>query len=339
LLQSFSGAAQRLPIARRLLAAGILALWLVAPAAQCGVLFTNLVSFAGTDGWLPYGGLVQGTDGSFYGTTSTDTTNGSGTVFNVTTNGTLTSLYLFTATDPSAGTNADGANPSASLVQGADGNFYGTTQNGGANNSGTVFQMTPGGTLTSLYSFTAIDPSTGTNADGVNPSASLVQGPDGNFYGTTQYGGTNGNGAFGYGTVFQLTPQGALTTLYSFGAVLDGSDTPVDGANPYAGLVLGRDGQFYGTTLLGGANNLGAIYRLTVPMASALRLVSNTETNLTFNWSAVAGLKYLVQYSTNLSKTNWSNLGGTNTATNGIMTTTDSFGSGQNKFYRVVLLP
>src|ERR1035437_4152326 len=109
---------------------------------------TNLVSFAGTNGWLPYGGLVQGADGSFYGTTSTDTTNGSGTVFNVTTNGTFTNLYLFTAVVN--GTNADGANPSASLVQGADGNFYGTTQNGGAYNSGTIFQITPGGTLTSL---------------------------------------------------------------------------------------------------------------------------------------------------------------------------------------------
>ncbi len=133
--------------------------------------------------------------------------------------------------------------PKAGLVQGSDGNFYGTTEYGGASGSGTVFQMTPAGVLTTLVLFN------GTN--GSHPSAALAQGSDGNFYGTTAYGGTNGN----KGTVFQMTPAGALTTLVSFNGT--------NGSRPVAGLVQGSDGNFYGTTLLGGANNHGTVFKMT----------------------------------------------------------------------------
>jgi uncharacterized repeat protein (TIGR03803 family) len=199
------------------------ALALPVAGAPAGVVFTSLYSFTGTnDGSSPYAGLVQGSDGNFYGTTFGGGTNNLGTVFQITSTGALTSLYSF------GGTN-DGANPVGGLVQGSDGNFYGTTEAGGTNNLGTVFKITTSGALTSLYSFT------GTN-DGANPYAPLAQGSDGNYYGTTELGGTNN-----FGTVFKISTNGALTSLYSF---TSGSD----GAYPLAGLVQGSDGNFYGST-------------------------------------------------------------------------------------------
>src|SRR5581483_11055541 len=150
---------------------------------------------------------------------------------------TLTNLVSFNGTN--------GANPEATLIQGVDGNFYGTTYNGGTNGGyGTVFQVTPNGVLTTLVSFN--------NTNGANPSAALVQGTDGNFYGTASNGGTNGN----YGTVFQVTANGALTTLVSF--------NNTNGANPSAALVQGTDGNFYGTTSNGGTNGgYGTVFQMT----------------------------------------------------------------------------
>ena len=129
-----------------------------------------------------------------------------GTVFKISTNGALTSLYSFTGGN-------DGANPQAGLVQGSDGNFYGTTVRRRHERlwHGTVFKISTNGALTSLYSFTG-------GNDGADPNAGLVQGSDGNFYGTTVYGGTNG-----YGTVFKISTNGALTSLYSFTGGNDGA--------------------------------------------------------------------------------------------------------------------
>ncbi|MGC2111143.1 MAG: choice-of-anchor tandem repeat GloVer-containing protein [Candidatus Korobacteraceae bacterium] len=146
----------------------------------------------------------------------------------------FTSMYSFSG--------SDGANPEMSLVRGPDGNFYGTTANGGANNYGTVFKVTPAGALTTLYSFCSQPNCT----DGGYPEAPLVQASDGNFYGTTSWGGVSG--AY-YGTVFKITPAGALTTMYRFCTQLDCPD----GRMPMAGLVQGSDGNFYGTTPVGGA--------------------------------------------------------------------------------------
>jgi uncharacterized repeat protein (TIGR03803 family) len=193
--------------------------------------------FVGNYGADP-NGLVQGSDGYFYGTTRAGGTWHAGTVFKITTNGALTSLHSFTG-----GNGGWGWGPSAGLVQGSDGNFYGTTSSGGTNGNGTVFKITTNGALTSLYSFT------GTN-DGGSPVAALVQGSDGNFYGTTEYGGTNGDG-----TVFKISTNGAFTSLYSF---TDGTD----GANPQAGLVQGRDGYLYGTTSAGGTNDYGTVFKI-----------------------------------------------------------------------------
>ncbi len=230
--------------------------------------FTNLYLFTGrpNDGFYPHAGLVQGTDGNFYGTTTRGGTNttlnnpGAGTVFRISPSGTYTTLHWF------AGYPSDGYYPSAGLVQGTDGNFYGTTNNGGTNNSGTIFRITPSGTETTLYSFA------GSPSDGEYPLAGLVQGDDGNFYGTTEMGGSiscGDNGCFGNGTVFRISPSGTYTTLWFF------TGYPSDGANPYAGLVQGSDGNFYGTTRLGGTNNNGMVFRIT-PSGSCTNLYSFT---------------------------------------------------------------
>jgi uncharacterized repeat protein (TIGR03803 family) len=198
---------------------------------------TTLASFAYTNGSSPFAGLTPGVDGNFYGTTSGGGTNGGyGTVFQVTTNGQLTSLFSFDYTN--------GGEPYATLTPGADGNFYGTTYIGGTNGGyGTVFRVTTNGCLTTLVSFD--------QTNGANPYGSLTPGTDGSFYGTTRNGGTNG----GYGTVFRLTTNGCLTSLISF----DGTN----GANPYAGLTPGTDGNFYGSTTLGGTNGHGTLFVMT----------------------------------------------------------------------------
>jgi uncharacterized repeat protein (TIGR03803 family) len=150
------------------------------------------------------------------------------------------------------GTN--GAEPGyVSLVQGRDGNYYGTTESGGAYYSGTVFKITPSGTLTTLYSFCSQN-----NCPDGYITRGLVQATDGNFYGTTYEGGTSSGecGATGCGTVFEITPAGTLTTLYNFDMM--------HGEWPSAGLMQGTDGNLYGTTYEGGAYGYGTIFQLSV---------------------------------------------------------------------------
>ena len=217
------------------------ALGLPALGAQAGVAFSSLHSFGvSTNGNIPNAGLVQGSEGFFYGTTGGGGTyTNYGTVFKISTNGTFTTLYSFTGS-------SDGANPQARLVQGSDGNFYGTTSGGGTymdqygQGYGTVFQISSNGLFTSLYSF-------GDNGYGRDPNG-LVQGSDGNLYGSTWGWGVD------RGTVFQITTDGTLTTLYSF---TGGSD----GARPST-LVQASDGDFYGTTYEGGSQNGGTVFHI-----------------------------------------------------------------------------
>jgi uncharacterized repeat protein (TIGR03803 family) len=160
---------------------------------------TTLVNFDGTNGAYPYyGSLVQATDGNLYGTTL-GVPGAYGTVFRITPAGALTVLHSFDSTD--------GASPTAWLIQATNGYLgylYGTTTQGGANSGGTIFRITPGGALTTLYSFCAQT----SCADGQDPVAGLVQAADGRLYGTTLLGGANGSG-----TVFEITPAGALAQL------------------------------------------------------------------------------------------------------------------------------
>jgi uncharacterized repeat protein (TIGR03803 family) len=253
---------------------------------------------ANPDGMLP-NGLVAGTNAIFYGTTQAGGANGTGTIFLVTPSGVFSNVYSFS--DASTGANADGATPNG-LTLGSDGNFYGTTQTGGANDAGTFFQWTTAGVLTPLYSFGA------TTNDAAWPQAALVQGPNGNFYGTSAYGGSNSSGTvfeistngaetvfytfsggndgglpntalvlgtdgnfYGTtsaegvnndGTLFKITPAGVFTSLYSFAALNANSENPI-GANPSAALAVGRDGCLYGGCLAGGANGTGTIFRYT----------------------------------------------------------------------------
>ena len=235
-----------LALLMRLLWAAALAL----PAfrAQAGVVFTSLYSFTGAiDGASPRAGLVQGSDGNFYGTTYEGGTNGGyGTVFKISANGVLTSLHSFAGA-------TDGANPWwAALAQGSDGDFYGTTYAGGAytnwlgQGAGTVFKISADGALTSLHSFGA-KLYQGQSVDGTNPQAGLVQGSDGNFYGTTEFGGNF------CGSVFKISANGALASLFWFSG--GGS-----GGYPVAGLVQGSDGNFYGETSGGGSDVFGTVF-------------------------------------------------------------------------------
>ena len=229
--------------------AWIVVVFCAATAISFAQTLTTLYSFCSqpncVDGAYPQAGLVQGTDGNFYGTTANDAGPNQGTVFKVTAGGTLTSLYNFCAQTGCP----DGSQPSGGLVQATDGDLYGTTVLGGASDYGTVFKITPGGTLTSLYSFCAAGFSC---ADGGYPHAGLVQATDGNFYGTTFQGG-----AYGGGTVFKITAAGTLTTLHSFGGF------GTDGYAPFAGLVQATDGNFYGTTNLGGPRGYGTVFKIT----------------------------------------------------------------------------
>jgi uncharacterized protein (TIGR03437 family) len=242
------------------------------------------------DGLYP-NGVIQGSDGNFYGTTigggsgnlnncnAGSYTGLCGTVFKITPSGVLTTLHSFCT---QGGANCtDGFLLVANLVEGSDDNFYGTTAAGGSSSSncvasgcGTVFRITPTGVFSTLYSFCAQG---GANCpDGFNPWANLVEGSDGNFYGTTLYGGVNGEG-----TVFKITPSGSLTTLYNFCSQSSGSaaipSNCADGAQPEANLILGSDGNLYGSTINGGAfsvgGRFGTIFKIT-PSGSLTTLYS-----------------------------------------------------------------
>ena len=200
--------------------------------------FTVLQSLNVTDGNAPESGLTLATDGNFYGAAQTGGTDNAGVIFKITPSGSLRVLY----NSPSG---TDEAYPYAGPIQGTDGNFYGTTLgNPGAEMGGTVYKLTPSGNFTALYSFPS------DRIHGANPLAPLVQGVDGSFYGTSEYGGKNNAGV-----VFKITPAGHLTVLYNF----DGAH----GAAPYAPVIQGNDGSFYGTTFGGGTNGDGVVFKIT----------------------------------------------------------------------------
>jgi uncharacterized repeat protein (TIGR03803 family) len=213
----------------------------------------TLYSFTGDgsndDGSYPYSApLVEGAAGVFYGTTSGGGTNNVGTIFQITTNGTLTNLYEFDSTNSRV--------PYAGLSFGMDGNLYGTTINGGVSNVGTVFQITTNGSFSVLVQFTG--------PNGEYPDGGVVPGISNNLYGTTYEGG-----ALGYGTVFKLASNGVVTTLYSFTNTSDGS-------NPYAGVTRDASGNLYGATLHAGAAGYGTIFRLSDTNPPTLSITAPT---------------------------------------------------------------
>ncbi len=317
---------------------------------SCGIIFelsadgktlTTLHEFDGTDGNGPFG-LLQDTSGVFYGTTtyggafnctSDGSTGPCGTVYKFT-GGTLTTLYNFCA----QANCADGAIPSAPLIQGSDGNLYGTTSAGGTGSCsnqagpacGTVFEITTGGTLTTLHSFTGADGAYpyggllqvgtnligttsggGTNGDGTvfeiplgggtltplynfggsdsAPYSGLIK-VGGNFYGTTSSGSlANGPSCSpigsNYGTIYEITPSGTLTTLHSF--------DNTDGALPFGSLIEGADGNLYGSTACGGSTGLneGTIFQISTSggTLNTLHTFSGTDGAFPFAGPVQAG--------------------------------------------------
>jgi uncharacterized repeat protein (TIGR03803 family) len=266
-----------------------------------------LHSFTGTDGANPVAALVAGTDGFFYGTTPNSTNGESGTVFSVNTTGTFNVLHTFTGgadggaptaplfldqsgsfygttststsgtgpgtifrissggslvtvnTLPLSGTvPVLGETPLGGLVSGTDGNFYGTTSAGGANGFGTIYRLTASGTMSVVYAFTG-------GNDGGAPVSGLTSGTDGLLYGTTPLYGANG-----VGTIFSVSTSGAFTTLYSFTRNGGGRD-------PQAPPTLASDGNFYGTTQLGGDNGYGVVYQASVSGGSYNPIFSFTS--------------------------------------------------------------
>ncbi|MGD0269182.1 MAG: choice-of-anchor tandem repeat GloVer-containing protein, partial [Candidatus Sulfotelmatobacter sp.] len=206
----------------------------------CGVVYkttlagaiTTLHSFDGTDGVNPQEGLVLGSNGDLYGLTLFGG-DGYGTVFNINASGKLTTLHNFVD-------GTDGGYPYPAMIQATDGNFYGTTYTGGAYDEGTVFRLTPGGTLTTIYSFC---PDGNLCTDGAEPVGGLVEGNDGNLYGVAAHGA---NQICGCGTIFRLSLSGTFTTLHSFNGT--------DGNGSWSRMVQGTDGNFYGVTTYGGTS-------------------------------------------------------------------------------------
>ncbi len=269
-------------------------------------------------GYLPWGGLTLGTDGELYGEDGDGGVvgncglSGSGQVYKLTTSGALTILHNFTGT-------GDGCNPQGQPIEGANGIFYGTTL--GPNN-GTAYSVTSGGTFTNLHTFTG--------TDGSQVYAPLVQGTDGNFYGDTAYGGTDGDGV-----IFKMTPTGTVTVLHNFNGVADGAHAyygliqatdgnfygvaqgdgtmygtvfkitpggvytvlhtftgePSDGASPGSALMQASDGKLYGVTAAGGTSNGGTIFSLTTSGGSSYSVLYNFElTNSTTGYNPASPL-------------------------------------------------
>jgi uncharacterized repeat protein (TIGR03803 family) len=191
---------------------------------------------AATDGGGPNGSLIQAKDGNLYGATNTGGTNSGGTIFKMTLTGTYTVLRNLNTTD--------GYYPYGDLVQGTDGNFYGTTSTGGSGGAGTIFKITSAGTYTVLRNLS-------NSTDGANPKGSLVQHSNGNFYGMTTQGGTNGGG-----TIFKISSTGTFSVLKHLNAATNGKV-------PQGKLLIGSDNNLYGITSAGGTKNAGTIFKIT----------------------------------------------------------------------------
>jgi uncharacterized repeat protein (TIGR03803 family) len=208
-----------------------------------------------TDGSLPEGGLVIGTDGNIYGTTYYGGSGGGGTAYKMTLSGTLTTLHNF-------GSENDQSNPTG-LVQATDGNFYGTTTSGGTNptgtGQGTVFKMTPSGGYTTIYSFCQIYQN-GICQDGRGPAAvALVETSSGVLEGTTEDGGMGTMGTTDAGTIFTVTLGGSESVVYNYCSTRNTNYGCTDGFHPYSGGFIAGDGNFYTTTANGGLNGEGTV--------------------------------------------------------------------------------
>jgi uncharacterized repeat protein (TIGR03803 family) len=230
-------------------------------ACGCGTVFsitpggkyTLLHTFDPSDesqGATPTGGLLIASDGTMYGTTSTGGANDSGIVYKLSTSG--GGFQILKSFDNYQGNPTAG--PSGELIFGKDGAIYGTTYGGGLYDQGVIFRMTTGGSYLVLYNFKGVN-QPGNSSDGAQPEGRLALGPDGTIYGTTGFGGSPS----GYGTAWSIKQNGSTwdyKQLYIFGS---------PGNLPHSGLILGNDGDLYGTGAGGGNYQSGVIYRFLPP--------------------------------------------------------------------------
>jgi uncharacterized repeat protein (TIGR03803 family) len=269
---------------------------------------TNLHAFmGGSDGSTPFG-LLQTSKGDFYGTCNGGTAstiggNIHGQIFRLSSTGMFTVVHVLQ--------DAEGDTPVCTLAEGADGNLYGVANYGGPSGPdgrGTLFRTTTNGAFTVLHAFTG-------GADGSHPYGHLVRATDGNVYGRT------------FETVYRITPDGVFTTVYTFSPYQPDSD---NGRTDSGYFMQDADGNFYGT-------GLDCIFRLSLPLQPMIQSVTKTNDTLAFSWSSVAGQTYQLQFTSDLSQTNWNDLGSPMTATNGVMSASDPIGEG-SRFYRVAIL-
>ena len=212
--------------------------FLIPPNGQGQVLYA--FGSKANDGQAPVGSLILA-NGNFFGVTDRGGTNGTGTVFSFnSTSGIEVVLYSF---GPSGG--SDAQVPAGALVQATNGNFYGMTLSGGTNNTGAIYEITPAGNETVVYSF-----GPPVNSQNPTPTGALIQATDGNLYGVTEYGGSQN-----YGTIFKISPTGTFTTVYSF--YENGGDDAILPTD----LIQATDGNLYGTSLEGGAHGTGAVFK------------------------------------------------------------------------------
>jgi uncharacterized repeat protein (TIGR03803 family) len=211
--------------------------------------FSTILNLDQTQGVYAVGGLVEGSDGNLYGSAELGGGNGCGTLFKLTKSGSILWTYSFQCND-------SGYSPWSALIQAADGNFYGTTIYGGpGQRCGTVFKLNQSGSVSVLYAFKSI-------SDGCAAFGGIMQGTDGNLYGTTLGGGKGANG--GGGTLYQLTTSGVHTILYYFGAT---------GKSPAATLTQDTNGTLYGTTEAGGRSGFGTVYSLNMGLGPFVTFV------------------------------------------------------------------
>jgi uncharacterized repeat protein (TIGR03803 family) len=204
-----------------------------------------------TDGLFPGSTLLRDSSGNLYGTTTEGgnyrCTSGCGTVFKISPTGVEKVMHRFAGKSRN-----DGGYPEGGLIRDSAGDFYGTTSIGGSANQGTIYKMDTTGAVTILYSFQG-------GSDGSEPFGNLVMDSSGNLYGTTFAGGVVNctfQGFVGCGIVFKLDTSGVETVLHAF------AGAPTDGAQPVVGLILGSDGNLYGTTLHGGTSNAGTVFKI-----------------------------------------------------------------------------
>ena len=278
--------------------------------------FTTLVAFTGP-GFYTAAPLTLGRDGEFYGSTisSDRVAYFGGTLFRTTSSGSLTTLFSFT-------NSLDGSRPIGSLLQTADGGWYGVTYAGGAHDAGTVFKFTPAGCFKSLYSFGSITNWDGSALDGASPCAGLALGLDGNLYGSTSSGGYSN-----HGTIFRISADGVLQTLVWL--------NDATGAKPADPLVLGPDGNFYGTGTYGGTRDYGSIFRMSIEWPLQIKLLSASGGTIQFAWNTKPGRTFQVEVSDDLNRQSWG-VRGPSLVADGVQLIVSEPITNAHRFYRVV---